>query len=80
MRVEITEERLKDTDATTDQHYVLTKGDIVTVPDECGQRWCSYGWAKDTEGVVPTGERIPGARAPLAVQNSKVGAPTPTGA
>ena len=37
--------------------YRLTAGDVVTVPDEMGVRWCALGWAKDTSGAVPTGER-----------------------
>jgi hypothetical protein len=52
MRVEVTEERLKDAGLS------LVKGDIVTVPDEVGWAWCRHGWAKDTAGVVPTGPRI----------------------
>lgn len=27
------------------------------MPDEIGKTWCRRGWAKDTEGVVPTGKR-----------------------
>lgn len=38
-------------------NFTLTAGDIVTVPDEDGTHWCEMGWAKDTAGVVPTGER-----------------------
>jgi hypothetical protein len=52
MRVEVTEERLKDAGLS------LVKGDIVTVPDEVGKAWCRRGWARDTAGVVPTGPRI----------------------
>jgi hypothetical protein len=37
--------------------YVLSEGDIVSVPDEVGARWCAAGWAVDTAGVIPTGER-----------------------
>ena len=37
--------------------YRLTAGDVVTVQDEIGSRWCALGWAKDTAGAVPTGER-----------------------
>lgn len=39
------------------ENFSLTKGDIITVPDELGARWCAMGWAKDTSGAVPTGER-----------------------
>jgi hypothetical protein len=51
MRVEILEERLSS------DGYLLGKGDTITVPDECGGRWCAAGWAKDVEGKVATGER-----------------------
>lgn len=37
--------------------YVVTAGDSITVPDELGAQWCARGWAKDTIGTVPTGER-----------------------
>lgn len=39
------------------ENFSLTTGDIITVPDELGARWCAMGWAKDTSGTVPTGER-----------------------
>jgi hypothetical protein len=65
MRVEITEERLKDAG------YNLGKGDIITVADEVGRSWCENGWAKDVEGKVESGERVPGVRE-LKVHNSKV--------
>lgn len=55
MRVEITEAKLKDAG------YDLVEGDTLTVDDKLGEKWCSRGWAKDTAGVVPTGERVPGA-------------------
>ncbi len=62
MRVEITEAKLSDSDTETGSHYVLGKGDLVTVSEATGARWCSYGWAKDIAGKVKTGERIEGAR------------------
>jgi hypothetical protein len=65
MRVEITEERLKDAG------YQLGKGDIITVADETGRKWCENGWAKDADGIVPSAERVPGVRM-LEVQNAKV--------
>lgn len=61
MRIEVTEDRLSDMDADTGQHYSLSKGDIVTVPDTYGARLCGFGWVKDTEGKVETAERKPGA-------------------
>lgn len=73
MRVEILEPRLSDTDPDTDRHYLLEKGDRITVPIACGQRWCSYGWAKDLAGKHETGERIEGTRAPLEVHDGTVG-------
>lgn len=38
--------------------YTLSAEDIVTVDDEAGAFFCASGWAKDTSGVVPTGERV----------------------
>jgi hypothetical protein len=52
MRVEITERKLKDCG------YNLVDGDILTVPDEVGAAWCGHGWAKDVDGMMPTGQRI----------------------
>lgn len=57
MRVEITEERLSDTDEETGQHYNQANGDTITVPDKLGQYWCDNGWARDVSGDYPTGER-----------------------
>lgn len=37
--------------------YILSEGDIITVPDDVGAHWCKHGWAKDTSGAVQTGER-----------------------
>jgi hypothetical protein len=62
MRVEITEDRLSDTDPDTDRHYLHERGDVITVPDALGAKWCMLGWARDVAGNVPTGERIPGVR------------------
>lgn len=56
MRVEITEKKLRDAG------FDLTEGDVITVPKEVGSAWCANGWARDTEGKVETGERIPGVR------------------
>ena len=61
MRIEILEDRLSDTDAITGQHYSLSKGDIVTVPDDYGARLCGFGWVKDLDGKVESAERKPGA-------------------
>jgi hypothetical protein len=51
MRIECLEPRLLS------DGYALTEGDLITVPDEVGARWCALGWARDAAGVVPTGER-----------------------
>ena len=32
-------------------------GDIKTVGENFGKLACSMGWARDVDGVVPTGER-----------------------
>lgn len=63
MKVKILENKLKDFDPGMGVQHDLKKGDEVTVSDETGWRWCGYGWAKDVDGVHPTGKRIPGARA-----------------
>lgn len=39
------------------EYFTLTGGDVVTVPDEVGTHWCAMGWARDTSGEIPTGER-----------------------
>lgn len=65
MKVEVTEKALKS------DGYNLVEGDTLTVPDEVGARWCGYGWAKDVDGKVETGERKPGAQR-LSVDNMKV--------
>ena len=58
MKVEILEERLKDGDRVTGQQYDLHAGDRVTVSDQCGEWWCSQGWARDLDGNVETAERV----------------------
>lgn len=73
MRVEILEERLSDTDADTDRHYLQHKGDVITVPEKLGAKWCGAGWAKDLDGKVDTAERVPGA-AQLEVSPAKLAA------
>jgi hypothetical protein len=37
--------------------YIVSDGDIISIPDEIGKRWCSYGWAKDIDNNVMTEER-----------------------
>ena len=39
-------------------HYA--EGDVRTVDDDDGSMYCALGWAKDTSGKVPTGDRVPG--------------------
>lgn len=73
IRVEITEDALRDSDPETGQSYALARGDVITVPRACALRWLSYGWAKDADGAHPSGERIPGARAPLQVHDGSIG-------
>ena len=58
MKVEITEKRLSDADPDTGRHYLQGEGDVISVPDALGKKWCELGWAKDVDGKVPTGERI----------------------
>lgn len=71
MRIEVLEDRLKDTNAATGQRYNLVKGDIVTVPDDYGTRLCGFGWVKDLDGNVPSAERKPGAEV-LEVQKKVI--------
>lgn len=51
MKVEVTEKKLSS------DGFIASEGDRLTVPDEVGQSWCKNGWAKDLDGVCPTGER-----------------------
>lgn len=37
--------------------FVITAGDLITVPDEAARKWIALGWAKDPAGVIATGER-----------------------
>ncbi len=57
MRIECLEARISTTDADTGQHYQLTQGDVVSVPDAFGRRLCDRGWAKDVDGQHATGPR-----------------------
>lgn len=75
MRIEVTEDRLSDTDADTGRHYALAKGDVVTVPDAYGAKLCARGWAKDVDGKVKTGERKAGPEV-LAPKKKTVAAKT----
>lgn len=81
MRVEVTEDVLRDNyedkTAETSRHYDHVKGDTLTVPDELGQKWCRLGWAKDLDGIVPTGERKPGPEIILEVQDHTLGVKAP---
>ena len=47
-------------------------GDVRTVSDEDGARFCAAGWAKDISGAVPTGDAATGT-ADLAIHNSTLG-------
>jgi hypothetical protein len=49
--------RVEALEAIKSGNYLLEAGDIVTVPDQIGAKWCVHGWAKDTAGMVQTGER-----------------------
>lgn len=58
MKVEVTEKTgIKHEDQETGVFYSPAFEDVVTVPASVGELWCSLGWAKDVDGVVPTGER-----------------------
>ncbi len=47
-------------------------GDIRTVPDADGARFCAAGWAKDISGTTATGDSASGST-DLAVDNSTLG-------
>jgi hypothetical protein len=61
MKVEIVANKLSDTDQDTGQHYLLAKGDTVTVSDAYGRKLCDQGWAKDTSGAYASAPFTPGA-------------------
>ena len=73
MKVEILEKRLraKDREAVPVKVLDLEAGDIVTVSEATGKRWCALGWARDVSGEVQTGERKPGA-VKLDIHNSLI--------
>lgn len=73
MKVQVLEEKISDVDTETGVHYLLGKDDTITVSDETGKRWCSYGWAKDVQGKVKTGARVEGAREVLQAQDADLG-------
>ena len=50
--------RIEALEDIKDGRYVVIAGDSITVDDEYGATWCEAGWAKDTSGTVPTGERV----------------------
>lgn len=50
--------RIEALESIKDGRYVVSAGDIITIDDDYGLRWCAAGWAKDPSGTVPTGERI----------------------
>jgi hypothetical protein len=47
-------------------------GDVRTVSDADGARFCAFGWATDITGAAPSGEPAPGS-ADLAINNSVLG-------
>jgi hypothetical protein len=67
MKIEILEDEIK---LNIDGKLVrYEKGDVVNVRDDIGASCCALGWANDVSGVVKTGERKPGAGAPLVPDN-----------
>lgn len=46
-------------------------GDVVTVSDENGARFCAAGWAKDVTGQIATGDG--GSNADLDIHSSTLG-------
>ncbi len=49
--------RIEALEAIKSDGYVLDQEDVKSVPDEIGAKWCAAGWARDTAGLVPTGDR-----------------------
>ena len=49
--------RIEALEAIKSDGYVLDKDVVKSVPDEIGAAWCAAGWARDTAGLVPTGDR-----------------------
>ena len=69
MKIEILENEIKlNVDGKLQRNV---KGDIVTVTDEIGAICCQYGWAKDADGTIETGERKPGANGPVVPDGVK---------
>lgn len=57
MRIEAIDPIRATDDDGRDLH--MEPGDVRTVGDNFGKLACSLGWAKDTEGNVPTGQKSP---------------------
>lgn len=53
MKIEITEQ----TGIKTAEYGHMQHGEIRVVDNHLGQFYCANGWAKDVDGVVPTGQR-----------------------
>lgn len=51
MKIKVLEERLSS------DGFLGEKGDVFTVPDHIGEKWCGLGWAEDVAGQCKTGER-----------------------
>lgn len=55
MRIEAIDKINATDDDGSELH--LAPGDIKTVGENFGKLACGMGWARDVDGVVPTGER-----------------------
>lgn len=55
MRIEAIDRIRALDDDRRDLH--MEPGDVKTVGDNFGKLACSMGWAKDVDGIVPTGEK-----------------------
>lgn len=52
-------------------------GDVRTVPDEDGARFCAAGWAREITGQVAAGEATTG-EVSLVIENSTLGSSSST--
>lgn len=77
MKIEVVANKLSETDPETGQHYLVGKGDALTVSDAFGRRLCDRGWAKDATGAYESAPFTPGAARlrpdPLKVTPKKKG-------
>lgn len=67
MRVRILEAEIKD------EGLNLFGGDMITLEERLGTKWCDLGWAEDVTGLYPTGQRAAGVTTDLEIQSAILG-------